>query len=161
MNSSVIKHAPGNYDCPFCRRAHWLKTNGIGKGSAFVLEEERVFALIPLHYKGNTKGNCLVIPKQHYENIFDIDEALGVDLLRVAKRLSFAMKKAFSCEGVSTRQHNEPAGDQDVWHYHLHVTPRFHADRLYSAPILRYTDVERSALAAALRDSASVKQLDA
>lgn len=119
--------------------------------SAFVLDEERVFALIPLHFRGNTKGNCLVIPKQHYENIFDIDPELGADILRVTQRLSFAMKQVFKCEGVSTRQHNEPAGDQDVWHYHLHVTPRFRGDGLYTAPMLRYAEEERLKLAALLR----------
>lgn len=143
-------HAPANYNCPFCREAQRLNREGIGD-STFVLEEENVYALIPLHFKGNTKGNCLVIPKQHYENLYTIDESLGTDMLRVAKRLSFAMKRAFKCEGVSTRQHNEPVGDQDVWHYHLHVTPRFRGDELYTAPILRYTEEERHALAAKLR----------
>lgn len=41
------------------------------------------------------------------------------------------MKQAFGCDGVSTRQHNEPAGDQDVWHFHLHVFPRWTGDDLY------------------------------
>lgn len=146
----MISHVPANYECPFCREARRLKIEGAGS-NAFVLEEERVFALIPLHFKGSTKGNCLVIPKQHYENIFDIDEALGTDLLRVTKRLAFAMKKALKCEGISTRQHNEPVGNQDVWHYHLHVTPRFQDDELYTAPILRYAEEERQALAIILR----------
>ena len=35
------------------------------------------------------------------------------------------------CDGVSSRQHNEPAGNQDVWHYHLHVFPRWENDKLY------------------------------
>ena len=43
------------------------------------------------------------------------------------------MKTAFGCPGVSTRQHNEPAGNQDVWHYHVHVFPRWHGDRLYGS----------------------------
>jgi histidine triad (HIT) family protein len=41
------------------------------------------------------------------------------------------MKSSWECDGVSIRQHNEPAGNQDTWHYHMHVTPRFHADELY------------------------------
>lgn len=150
--ATAITHTPANYACPFCREVQRLKTEGLGD-NAFVLEEERVFALIPLHFKGNTKGNCLIVPKRHYENIFDIDETLGTDILRVTKRLSVAMKKAFRCEGVSIRQHNEPAGDQDVWHYHVHVTPRFEGDELHTAPILRYTQEERLALAAKLREA--------
>jgi histidine triad (HIT) family protein len=41
------------------------------------------------------------------------------------------MKRAYGCDGTSVRQHNEPAGDQDVWHYHLHVFPRYAGDDLY------------------------------
>ncbi len=41
------------------------------------------------------------------------------------------MKAAYGCDGVSTRQHNEPAGNQDVWHFHLHVFPRYVDDQLY------------------------------
>lgn len=41
------------------------------------------------------------------------------------------MKKAFSCDGASTRQHNEPAGNQDVWQYHVHITPRYGNDDFY------------------------------
>ena len=65
------------------------------------------------------------------------------------------MKAAYNCDGVSTRQHNEPAGNQDVWHYHLHVFPRYAGDNLYSTqralmPIeerARYTQALRAALA--------------
>jgi histidine triad (HIT) family protein len=45
--------------------------------------------------------------------------------------IALAMKAVYSCDGVSTRQHNEPAGNQDVWHYHLHVTPRYEDDQFY------------------------------
>jgi histidine triad (HIT) family protein len=41
------------------------------------------------------------------------------------------MKEAYSCDGISIRQHNEPAGYQDVWHYHVHVTPRYLDDEFY------------------------------
>jgi histidine triad (HIT) family protein len=46
------------------------------------------------------------------------------------------MKEVYRCDGVSTRQHNEPAGDQDVWHLHVHVFPRYEGDQLY----LRHLD---------------------
>ncbi len=47
-------------------------------------------------------------------------------------QIALALKALYGCDGVSTRQHNEPAGSQDVWHYHLHVTPRYTADAFYS-----------------------------
>ena len=46
--------------------------------------------------------------------------------------MALTMKVVYSCDGISTRQHNEPAGNQDVWHYHLHVTPRYKDDVFYS-----------------------------
>ncbi|MCW5548420.1 MAG: HIT family protein [Opitutaceae bacterium] len=147
-----MKHAPPDYKCPFCRMALELQQAQAVTGG-FVLEEERVFALIPLHYYGGTKGNCLIIPKAHHENLFDIEAGLGVDLLRVSKRLAVAMKTAFACEGISTRQHNEPAGDQDVWHFHMHIFPRYRGDGLYAAPKARYLETERLDLARRLRDS--------
>lgn len=42
------------------------------------------------------------------------------------------MRQTYDCEGISTRQHNEPAGNQDVWHLHVHVFPRYVEDRLYA-----------------------------
>jgi histidine triad (HIT) family protein len=41
------------------------------------------------------------------------------------------MRIAYACDGISLRQHNEPAGDQDVWHLHVHVFPRHQGDHLY------------------------------
>lgn len=46
---------------------------------------------------------------------------------------ALALKAALSCDGISTRQQNEPAGDQDVWHYHVHVFPRYADDGLYGS----------------------------
>jgi histidine triad (HIT) family protein len=49
----------------------------------------------------------------------------------VGKQIAIAMKAAYDCDGTSLRQHNEPAGGQDVFHFHLHVFPRWVGDRLY------------------------------
>jgi histidine triad (HIT) family protein len=74
-----------------------------------------------------------VIPAAHFENLYDLPDALGADIHRVARRVAIAMKTAYGCAGVSTRQHNESAGNQDVWHYHLHVFPRYPGDDLYGS----------------------------
>ena len=60
-------------------------------------------------------------------------EPIGAHLFGVTQRLAIALKTALRCDGISTRQHNEPAGNQDVWHYHVHVVPRFEADGFYAA----------------------------
>lgn len=110
-----------------------------------------MFALVPTHHYAGIKGNCLVIPRHHYENVLDIPDNLGSDFFRATRRLAHAMQKVFGCEGISTRQHNGPAGDQDVWHYHLHVFPRYTDDGLHGALKMPYTTEERIELAANLR----------
>lgn len=47
------------------------------------------------------------------------------------RKIAIALKEVYKCDGVSSRQHNEPCGNQDVWHYHLHVLPRYKDDNLY------------------------------
>lgn len=49
----------------------------------------------------------------------------------LTQQVAKAMRVSYGCEGISTRQHNETAGDQDVWHLHVHVLPWFSDDRLY------------------------------
>lgn len=119
----------------------------------WVFEEGSVFCIVPTRYWGVTKGNCLIMPKSHIENIYEMDESIGVDLLRATRRLALAMKSALACDGVSTRQHNEPAGNQDVWHFHQHVFPRYEGDNLYGSEKLRYEDAERAHYAGLLREA--------
>jgi histidine triad (HIT) family protein len=61
------------------------------------------------------------------------------------------MKAAFECDGISTRQHNEPGGMQEVWHFHLHVFPRWEGDDLYGSTSRLTTPEERVPYASALR----------
>jgi len=144
-----MKNAPPGYECPFCRIAETLPSPA--PEAAIVFVDANVFALVPTHHYGGIKGNCLVIPRSHYENVLDIPDALGTDVFRATRRLAQAMRNAFGCEGISTRQHNGPAGDQDVWHFHLHVFPRYSNDGLRAGTKERYTTEERIELAARLR----------
>lgn len=70
------------------------------------------------------------MPIAHHENIYSLPDDLGADIHRVAKHVALAMKLEYECDGVSTRQHNEPAGMQSVWHYHMHIYPRYKRDFL-------------------------------
>jgi len=65
--------------------------------------------------------------------------------------MALALKGVYNCEGVSTRQHNEPAGDQDIWHYHVHITPRFTQDRFYQSEKVANPESERLEQARRLR----------
>jgi histidine triad (HIT) family protein len=144
-----VKYAPAGYDCPFCGIAQSLPTPD--PESAVVLVDADVFALVPRNHYGDIRGNCLVVPRLHYENVLEIPDSLGSDFFRVTRLLAGAMIKAFGCEGISTRQHNGPAGDQDVWHYHLHVFPRSRDDGLHAGTKQRYSVDERLEVAERLR----------
>ncbi|HUB91072.1 MAG TPA: HIT family protein [Dyella sp.] len=144
-----MKNAPLGYECPFCGIAEALPSPA--PESAVVLVDANVFAFVPLHHYAGIKGNCLVVPRRHYENVLDIPDNLGSDFFRATRRLANAMRSAFQCEGISTRQHNGPAGDQDVWHFHLHVFPRYSNDGLHAGQKVLYTTEERVEVATSLR----------
>jgi histidine triad (HIT) family protein len=81
--------------------------------------------------------------------------SLAAEIHETARRIALAMKSAYGCEGISTRQHNEPGGGQDVWHYHLHVFPRYAGDDLYGSAFRETTPAERAAYAEQLRAALS------
>ena len=145
----TMKSAPAGYDCPFCRLAETLAAPR--RESAIVLVEPRVFVFVPLHHYAGIRGNCLVVPRDHYEHVLDIPEGLGADFFRATRLVAEAMQAAYGCEGISTRQHNGAAGDQDVWHYHLHVFPRFHDDGFHRGEKVLYEAGERMRVADQLR----------
>lgn len=79
----------------------------------------------------NNPGHVIVVPTSHYENLYEVPDDVGGALFAAARRAALALKAAYGCPGTSTRQHNEPAGEQEVWHFHWHVFPRWEGDRLY------------------------------
>lgn len=123
-------HSPANYDCPLCIFIQGGETEH-NKRSDIVYENDNVLAFIAPKWWPNNKGHVLVIPKEHYENIYSTpDEVLG-DVYAVVKKIALAIRDSYQCDGISTHQHNEPAGGQSVWHLHAHVFPRYTNDRLY------------------------------
>ena len=118
-----------------------------------VWRDERTTAFISPRWWPKNHGHVLVIPNEHVENLYAIDDDLLGAVYATAKRIAIGLKEAYRCDGTSTRQHNEPAGDQDVWHVHVHVFPRYPGDRLYQRhEELRWaTPAERAPYAAKLR----------
>jgi len=126
-DTSGWRHEPEGYDCPFCENI------ATGRG-AFPVEmihtyDDVVVKMNP-RWKPTNPGAALVIPVNHYENIYELPDELGEPIQRAVRETALAMKTAYGCDGISTRQHNEPAGNQDVWHFHIHVFPRFTDDKL-------------------------------
>ena len=125
-------YEPDSYQCPFCRVAAGEDLrDDYTKQSDIVFRDDTVTAFISSAWWPANPGHVLVIPNQHVENVYEFPAELGRSLMVAVQRVAVAMKAAYACDGVSTRQHNEPAGNQDVWHFHQHVFPRWEEDRLY------------------------------
>lgn len=125
-----ISHQPVGYSCPFCRLQDG-EFNDRNQPTDVVAVTERAYARIaPKWWPGNP-GAALVVPRFHVENLYDLAPAEAVDLWSLTQTIAGSIRETYDCDGVSIRQHNEPAGGQDVWHLHVHVFPRFHDDRLY------------------------------
>lgn len=144
----MYNHAPADYACPFCRLAQQTEHEDV---SCTVYHDSTITAFVSSHWWPNNPGHVLIVPNQHYENIYDLPIHLAARIRECAKAVALAMKAAYSCDGVSTRQHNEPAGNQDVWHYHLHAFPRYQGDELYTSRKQSTTAEERADYAQRLR----------
>lgn len=128
----IYSHKPVDYECPFCRIVSGVDKNNKGtKQRDIIYQNNYVTAFIASKWWPNNKGHVLVVPNEHFENIYDLPAEIAAEIHQVAQMTALAMKSTYQCDGISTRQHNEPAGNQDVWHYHLHVYPRYKNDNLY------------------------------
>ena len=125
-----MDHAPPGYVCPFCRLLRGVDSERNTQND-IVWHDERTTALISPKWWPENHGHALVIPNVHVENLYEIGEQDLCAVSATVKRVAIGLKAAYGCAGVSTRQHNEPAGNQDVWHLHVHVFPRYAGDRLY------------------------------
>ena len=96
-----------------------------------ILADYHVSAMISAPQWPRNPGNVVIAPNAHYENIYDLHIPVTARIHDLARGFALAMKSAWGCIGISTRQQNEPAGHQHNWHYYIHVTPRFHGDELY------------------------------
>jgi histidine triad (HIT) family protein len=142
----IHSHEPEGYVCPFCRIVEGHDVDPYTLRADIVYQDETVTAFIAAAWWPENAGHVLVIPNGHYESVYDIpDDVLGAVQV-MGKRMALALKAMYNCDGTSFRQHNEPHGDQEVWHYHLHVFPRYAGDELYlRSGEKRYTSPEERA----------------
>ena len=128
----MYNHEPKNYQCPFCRIVDGVEDEYVATNQEDVFySDEDITAFVASHSWPNNNGHVLIIPNEHIENIYSLPNRLSHKIHDFEKLIAIALKKIYKCEAVSSRQHNEPDGNQDVWHYHLHVFPRYKNDRLY------------------------------
>lgn len=103
-------------DCVFCREI--VK----GKNAAVIFENHSIMAFMDI--APVETGHVLVIPKEHYVNIMDIEEDTYIELQRTARRLAPPIIRAVNAEAVNIGQNNGACANQKVFHYHLHIIPR-------------------------------------
>lgn len=107
-------------DCIFCKIA-----NGeIPSTTIYENEEFRVFFDIA----PASKGHCLIVHKDHFNDIFDMDEETGGRLFSLAVKVAGSLKKELNCEGMNIVQNNGTIAGQTVFHFHLHLIPRYTGD---------------------------------
>ena len=109
-------------DCIFC------KIVAGEMDAAKVYEDADVLAFMDVFPM--TKGHCLVIPKQHVENIHDIAEESLKNISSVSQKISRKIKDNLGADGIRISQSNGKAAGQEVMHYHLHIIPRYENDGL-------------------------------
>lgn len=107
-------------DCIFCMLAG-------GQIPTATLYEDDDFRVI-LDAGPATKGHCLILPKQHYADIYEIPEELLAKAAVLAKKIVIRLTKAMGCDGFNIVQNNKPVAGQTVFHFHIHLIPRYNDD---------------------------------
>ncbi len=93
-----------------------------------IFEDENTLAFMDVMPR--TDGHCLVIPKAPSRNILDVEPKDIAAVMVTVQKVSRAVMKAFTADGITIQQFNEQAGGQMVFHLHVHVLPRFDGIRL-------------------------------
>jgi histidine triad (HIT) family protein len=91
-------------------------------------EDDRCVAFLDA-YPVN-EGHTLIIPRKHYENIYDIPEETLAHIMKISKRLVMDYRQIFNSIGLNIIQSNGSAAKQTVFHFHLHLIPRYQNDGL-------------------------------
>ena len=128
----MYNHAPENYICPICVAIQGLENNNtLIAQSDMVYKDDLVTVFIGSFFVGNNPAHPLIVPNEHYENLYDLPQEVGNRVMQISKKVALALKEARSCEGVTIVQNNEPSGGQHAFHYHMHLFPRFENDDLH------------------------------
>lgn len=91
-----------------------------------VYEDEETLAFMDINPVN--PGHVLVVPKRHVRDIYALDDETAAAVMRTAIRVARAVKKALAPDGVNLFQTNEPAAFQSVFHFHMHIIPRWWDD---------------------------------
>ena len=113
-------------NCIFCKIIN-------GEIPSHVLYEDEQFKVI-LDVAPAAKGHALIIPRRHYANLYELPEDMAADAMRLARRMMTTMTQKLGCDGFNIVQNNGEVAGQTVFHFHMHLIPRYHND----GEILKY-----------------------
>lgn len=107
-------------NCIFCKIAN-------GEIPSTTLYEDEDFRVI-LDLGPATRGHALLMPKNHFANLFELDDETAQKAILVAKKMAGKMKAALGADGFNLVQNNGEAAGQTVFHFHMHLIPRYEND---------------------------------
>ena len=107
-------------NCIFCKLAN-------GDIPTATLYEDEDFRVI-LDAGPAAKGHALIIPKEHYANLYELSDELAAKVLVLAKKMITKLTDILGCDGYNIVQNNGEAAGQTVFHFHLHMIPRYKDD---------------------------------
>lgn len=87
---------------------------------AFIIDEDNDLIVFV-----SRENHPLIVPKQHLENIFELTDEIAARIIQKSKRIAEATKRALNADGIYITQANGVAAGQEVFHYHMHVYPKF------------------------------------
>ena len=131
-------------NCIFCKIA-------AGEIPSSTLYEDDMFRVI-LDLGPANAGHALILPKEHFKDVTELDEAYAAKILPLAAKIGTAQRKALGADGFNVVQNNGTAAGQTVFHFHAHVIPRYDTD----APMIawepgKYADGEMEQTAEKIR----------
>jgi len=107
-------------DCIFCKIIQ-------GEIPSYkIYEDEDLLVILDLFPKN--AGECLVITKEHYDNLFDLNPSLGGKIFDITQRIALKLKEAYPIDGLNLLQNNGESAGQQINHFHLHIMPRYDLD---------------------------------
>ena len=107
-------------NCIFCKIAN-------GEIPSKTLYEDDKFRVI-LDLGPASKGHALILPKEHYADLYELPEETAGEVMKLAKKMATQMTQRLGCEGFNLVQNNGELAGQTVFHFHMHLIPRYRED---------------------------------
>ena len=107
-------------NCIFCKIAN-------GEIPSKTLYEDDKFRVI-LDLGPASKGHALILPKYHYANLYELPDEMAGEVMKLAKKMATQMTERLGCEGFNLVQNNGELAGQTVFHFHMHLIPRYRDD---------------------------------